>query len=104
MNVFVQGGLLLGVLICRHSGKEEKCFLWSNELEKISVRMLNDFYARNASLCTRSIIREIRSYGNVSWLHLAVIAQAKIFISQRAIQDVLNNIWSEKERPFLPLQ
>lgn len=101
--MFVAGGALLGTLIYRHAAKkekDEKYSLWSKEFETISVRMLNELYARNASVCTRSIIREIRSYGNVSWLHLAVIAEAKVFISQRPIQDVLNNIWLEKDLLF----
>ena len=43
--------------------------------------------------CTKAIIRRIPSYGNVTWLELAVEAEAKEFIAQRAVQDVLNNIW-----------
>ncbi|CAF1480677.1 unnamed protein product, partial [Adineta steineri] len=43
--------------------------------------------------CTQAIIREIPQFGNVTWLHLAVMAEAKLFIAQKAIQDVLSDIW-----------
>jgi hypothetical protein len=47
----------------------------------------------NPSVCTKAIIRQVPSYGNLTWLDLAVLAEAKEFIAQRAVQDVLNNIW-----------
>ena len=53
---------------------------------------LNVIQANNRA-CTKAIIRQIPAYGNITWLELAVAAEAKQFIAQRAVQHVLNNIW-----------
>jgi hypothetical protein len=65
----------------------------ADEFENLAVQILNKFYETNPALCTRAIIRQIPAYGNATWLEIAVAAGAKQFISQRAVQDVLNNIW-----------
>jgi hypothetical protein len=65
----------------------------ANEFEQLAVQILNKFYHNNPRLCTDAIIRQIPSYGNITWLQLAVAAEAKEFVAQRAVQDVLNNIW-----------
>jgi hypothetical protein len=57
------------------------------------VEILEKFYQTNSFECTQAIIRQIPQFGNVTWLHLAVMAEAKLFIAQKAVQDVLNDIW-----------
>jgi hypothetical protein len=48
----------------------------------------------------KAIIRQIPAYGNVTWLEVAMTAEAKEFIAHRAVQDVLNNIWYIKIKIF----
>jgi hypothetical protein len=66
----------------------------------LAVQILDKLYQVNAQACTQAIIREIPAYGNATWLELAIKAEAKEFIAQRAIQDVLNNIWYIKIKIF----
>ena len=65
----------------------------ADEFESLAVQILDRFYQANTRACTKAIIRRIPAYGNVTWLDLAISAEAKQFIAQRAVQDVLNNIW-----------
>ncbi|CAF0789998.1 unnamed protein product [Adineta ricciae] len=65
----------------------------ADEFENLAVQILDRFYQANTRACTKAIIRQIPAYGNVTWLDLAISAEAKQFIAQRAVQDVLNNIW-----------
>jgi hypothetical protein len=66
---------------------------WADEFENLAVQILEKFYQANPDTCAKAIIRQIPAYGNVTWLELAVAAEAKQFIALRAVQDVLNNIW-----------
>ncbi len=65
----------------------------ADEFELLAVQILNKFYLASPPTCAKAIIRQIPAYGNVTWLELAVAAEAKQFIAQKAVQDVLNNIW-----------
>ena len=65
----------------------------ADEFENLAVQILDKFYQSSEHACTQAIIREIPAFGNVTWLQVAVAAEAKQFIAQRAVQDVLNNIW-----------
>jgi hypothetical protein len=57
------------------------------------LQILEKFYSTNPCDCAQAIIREIPQFGNVTWLHLAVMAEAKLFIAQKGVQDVLYDIW-----------
>lgn len=65
----------------------------ADEFESLAVQILDKFQQANTRACSKAIIRQIPAYGNATWLELAIIAEAKEFIAQRAVQDVLNNIW-----------
>lgn len=65
----------------------------ADEFERLAVEILNKFYAISPAVCSKAIIRKIPVYGNVTWLELAIAAEAKEFIAQRAVQEVLDNIW-----------
>ena len=73
--------------------KDEKYIESANEFQNLAVEILEKFYSTHHYECTQAIIREIPQFGNVTWLHLAVMAEAKLFIAQKGIQDVLNDIW-----------
>ncbi|CAF4169862.1 unnamed protein product, partial [Rotaria sordida] len=68
---------------------------WSRGKNKINlaVQILEKLYEANLQQCLKSIIRQIPSYGNATWLELAVEAHAKEFIAHRAVQDLFNDIW-----------
>lgn len=65
----------------------------ATEFERLAVQILDKFYYANPQTCTKAIIRPIPAYGNATWLELAVAAEAKEFIAQKAVQNVLNDIW-----------
>jgi len=90
------GAALFGMKIykeCARKENDDTYLLWAEELEKLAVEILDKFYQANPQRCTKAIIRQIPAYGNVTWLELAIAAKAKQFIAQKAVQDVLNNIW-----------
>ena len=62
------------------------------EYESLAVKILEKFYQTHTIICSDAIIRRIPDYGDVTWLELAVAAEAKEFIAHRAVQDILNNI------------
>ena len=65
----------------------------ANEFQNLAVEILEKFYYTDRDVCTQAIIRQIPEFGNMTWLHLAVMAEAKQFIAQRAVQNVLSDIW-----------
>ncbi|CAF0806293.1 unnamed protein product [Adineta ricciae] len=73
--------------------KDEHYIEWADEFQSLAVEILEKFYVTNTFECTQAIIREIPQFGNVTWLHLAVMAEAKLFIAEKAVQDVLSDIW-----------
>jgi hypothetical protein len=87
---------LIATLLYRkraHKDNDENYHQWADEFENLAVQILNKFYQTSPHTCAKAIIRQIPAYGNVTWLELAVAAEAKQFIAQKAVQDVLNNIW-----------
>ena len=101
-NIFV-GAALFAVLIYRKRGLKDHDSSYcksADEFEELAVQILNRFNKINAYACAKAIIRQIPAYGNVTWLELAIKADAKEFIAQRAVQDVLNNIWYVQIKTF----
>ena len=91
-----KGAALLAALIYRKRARKENDVSYeqsANEFESLAVQILDKFYQGNTYACTKALIRQIPAYGNVTWLQIAVAAEAKEFIAQRGVQDVLNNIW-----------
>lgn len=90
------GAALIGSLLYKRKARKEKDAKyqnWADQFENLAVDILEKFYIKYPSACSQAIIRQIPQFGNVTWLHLAVMAEAKFFIAQRAVQDVLNSIW-----------
>ncbi|CAF1272530.1 unnamed protein product [Adineta steineri] len=87
---------LIATLLYKSKAEKEKDIRyneWGYQFENLAVQILEKFYRLHPSQCNQAIIREIPQFGNVTWLHLAVMAEAKLFIAQRAVQNVLNSIW-----------
>jgi transient receptor potential cation channel subfamily M protein 2 len=94
------GAALIATLVYKIKARKEKDRSYiehADEFQNLAVQILERFYLTNPFECTQAIIREIPQFGNVTWLHLAVMAKAKLFIAERGVQDVLNDIWY---RPF----
>ncbi len=97
------GAALFAALVYRKRARKDNdnsYYKAADEFEKLAVQILERFHQANARACTKAIIRQIPAYGNVTWLELAVTAEAKEFIAQRVVQDVLNNIWYIKIEIF----
>ncbi|CAF4674072.1 unnamed protein product, partial [Rotaria sp. Silwood2] len=87
---------LVATLIYKHYAhtKHDKNYIQSaDKFEDLAVQILEKLYEANSQACLKSIIRQIPSYGNATWLELAVEANAKEFIAHRAVQDLFNDIW-----------
>jgi hypothetical protein len=94
------GAALIATLVYKSKARKEKDLKfnnWADQFENLAVEILGKFYRRYPSECTKAIIREIPQFGNVTWLHLAVMAEAKLFIAQHAVQTVLSSIWYFKK-------
>ncbi|CAF4212523.1 unnamed protein product, partial [Rotaria sordida] len=61
--------------------KNQNYIEYANEFQSLAVEILEKFYLTNPYECTEAIIRQIPQFGNVTWLHLAVMAEAKLFIA-----------------------
>jgi transient receptor potential cation channel subfamily M protein 6 len=93
---WIEGAALIATLLNKRKARKEKDLRyneWADQFENLAVEILEKFYRTHPSECTKAIIREIPQFGNVTWLHLAVMAEAKYFIAQRAVQNVLSSIW-----------
>ena len=87
---------MIATLLYKSKSRKEKdssYIGYADEFENLAVEILKKFYVNNPFECTQAIIREIPQFGNVTWLHLAVMAEAKLFIAQPAVQNVLSSIW-----------
>jgi hypothetical protein len=93
---FSLGSALIAALIYRKLVRRKNDTSYNqsaDEFENLAVQILDKFYQSSPHVCTKAIIRQIPAYGNITWLELAVAADAKQFIAQRPVQEVLNNIW-----------
>lgn len=63
------------------------------EFENLAVKSLHRFHQTYPDICSNAIIREIHAYGGITWLELAVAAEAKEFVAHQAVQEVLHSIW-----------
>ncbi len=87
---------MIATLIYKTKSRKEKDTRYNelaDEFENLSVEIIEKFYRRNSHACAKAIIRQIPQFGKMTWLDLAVMAEAKRFIAQRAVQDVLSDIW-----------
>ncbi|CAF3667461.1 unnamed protein product [Rotaria sp. Silwood1] len=92
----LESAALIATLIYRKRAEKENDINFeqrANDFEALAVHILNRFYRADPRTCIKAVIRQIPAYGNVTWLELAAKAEAKQFFAQRAVQDVLNNIW-----------
>lgn len=97
-NILLAAALFAAIVYRKFARKTNDSgdFQRADDFENLAVQILDRFYDINPRICTKAIIRQIPAYGNATWLELAVQAEAKQFIAQRAVQDVLNNIWYMK--------
>ncbi len=87
---------MIATLIYKTKARKDKDTRYNelaDEFQNLAVEILEKFYQTNQRACTKAIIRQIPEFGNMTWLHLAVMAEAKKFIAHRAVQDVLSDIW-----------
>ncbi|CAF4102270.1 unnamed protein product, partial [Rotaria magnacalcarata] len=87
---------LVAALVYRkyaHKNSDNSYCQKADDFEGLAVEILDRFHQSDAYICTKAIIRQIPAYGNVTWLDLAIKADAKQFIGHRAVQNVLNNMW-----------
>ncbi|CAM4879980.1 unnamed protein product [Rotaria socialis] len=87
---------LVAALVYRkyaHKNHDNRYYEKADEFEGWAVEILDRFHQSDPYICTEAIIRQTPAYGNVTWLDLAIKANAKQFIGHRAVQEVLNNIW-----------
>ncbi len=87
---------MIATLIYKTKARKDKDTRYhelADEFQNLAVEILEKFDRTNPNACTKAIIRQIPEFGNMTWLELAVMAEAKQFIAQRAVQNVLSDIW-----------
>ena len=92
----ILGAALIATLLYKIKALKDKDPSYNasaDEFQNLAVQILEKFYRTNPSACTKAIIRQIPEFGNATWLHLAVMVEAKQFMAQKAVQDVLSDIW-----------
>jgi hypothetical protein len=92
----ILGAALIAIIIYRKRVQKCKNVIHSqtaDQFETLAAQMLNKFYHQNADKCKMAIRRRIPTYGNLTWLELAIAAEAKYFIAQPPVQDVFEDIW-----------
>ncbi len=102
-KIYLLGTALIATLLYKNLAdkRNDNSYIQSaDEFENLAVQILDKFYQTSRRQCTKALIRQIPAYGNVTWLELAVAAEAKQFIAQKAVQDVLNNIWFVRNFSF----
>ena len=76
--------------------KDQRYHFWSNQFENLASEIFEKFSFKDPNHCRKSLLIEIPSYANLTPLHLAVLAQAKVFLTQKPIHDVLTRIWFDE--------
>ncbi|CAF2799267.1 unnamed protein product [Rotaria sp. Silwood2] len=90
------GAALIATLLYKIKARKDKDPSYNalaDEFQNLAVQILEKFYLTDPGACTKAIIRQIPEFGNATWLHLAVMIEAKQFIAQEAVQHVLSDIW-----------
>ncbi|CAF4459760.1 unnamed protein product, partial [Rotaria sp. Silwood2] len=95
-GIYFLGAALIAKLIYQiHAQRknDNSYYQSADEFENLAIQILNKLNQTNDALCRQAIIRQIPAYGNANWLELAVAADAKQFIGQRAVQTIFREIW-----------
>ena len=74
----------------------------SNEadfFETYAIEFVRCSYLYNKQKACELIMREVKLYGNVTCLQMAIVADNKKFLYQDACQTLLTNIWYDKVDP-----
>ncbi len=93
---FYLGAALFAIIIYKNKARKEKDQSYiehADQFQNLAVQILKNFSDKCPPQCTKAIIRQIPQFGNLTWLHLAVMAEAKLFIAQRPVQNILQSIW-----------
>ena len=96
LNRCVVGAALIATLIFKKLAdldNDNSYYQSASEFESLAVTSLHKLHQNNKDICPDAIVREIHAYGDITWLELAVAAEAKEFVAHQAVQEVLNNIW-----------
>lgn len=91
----------MATLLYKRRADEENDKIYNHladEFENLAVKILDQVYQTDAQACAKAIIRQIPAYGNATWLQVAIAADAKKFIAQKAVQDLLNDIWLVRKK------
>lgn len=70
----------------------------ADQFEALAIQILNKFHQENPEACIEAMKRRIPAYGNATWLEVAFGADAKNFISQKPVQNLLNDLWFVKSK------
>ena len=71
-----------------------------SEYEELSIGILNQCHEDNDEQTQKILIREQPSFGKLTCIDLAVVADSKRFIAQTGCQSLLNSIWNGRMQPY----
>ena len=81
-----------------HDSKE-KLYAEANVFGTYAIEFLRCSYSYKKQLACELLIREVKLYGDVTCLQMAILADAKKFLFEDACQAVLTNIWYDALDP-----
>ncbi len=74
--------------------------MFSSEYEELSIGILNQCQEDNDEQTQKILIREQPSFGKLTCIDLAVVADSKRFIAQTGCQSLLTSIWMGRMQPY----
>lgn len=72
----------------------------AKEYENLASQMIDQSYEENPEISVNAIIQKIPSFGNTTLFEIAIAADAKRFISEKAVQNVIAYIWLVTNKRF----
>ncbi|CAF3873409.1 unnamed protein product, partial [Rotaria magnacalcarata] len=84
--------------------KYNRYYELTEQYENFASQIIKKAYEENPEISRDAIIQKIPSFGNTTLFEIAIVADARQFIAQQAVQDVIENIWygkiDKRIRPF----
>ncbi|CAM4950644.1 unnamed protein product [Rotaria socialis] len=84
--------------------KHNRYYELTEQYENFASQIIKSTYEENPEISRNAIIQKIPSFGNTTLFEIAIAADARQFIAQQAVQDVIENIWygkiDKRIRPF----
>ncbi|XP_063716344.1 transient receptor potential cation channel subfamily M member-like 2 isoform X3 [Symsagittifera roscoffensis] len=87
-------------LLMNDVDQQDRLTACADEYEALAIGILNQCQEDNDDQTQKILIREQPSFGKLTCIDLAVVADSKRFIAQTGCQGLLNSIWMGRMQPY----